>query len=418
MRKKIIKKKSTKKTLSAKAVHIKKAVKTAQKNVIKIPVKLMESKMNESEQKVPVCSFYSFYNVRSFFIWALVAVSAITLLAAAANYIDSTEAKPKINKKLAQASVLNKIISEDENSITILATGDIMPARYVELLMRTKNDYTWPFKNVCEFLSSADITVGNLESPLLPGKNVPKDSMTFRADPSSVKGYLCAGFDLLTLANNHTMNYQVPGLTSTIKALRAANIAFAGAGKNISIAHTPSIFEVKGKKVAFYAYNDKGIPPGFHGEATANEPGIAKMDTETVKNDVKNALDKTGYGADYVIVSMHAGREYTATPTKFQQDFAHAAIDAGASVVIGHHPHQIQTIENYNNGVIFYSLGNFVFDQFFSEEVKTGIIVKIVFAADGKLSTEVFPIKIDKTQPRILEGGEKAQVLAKLGIVQ
>lgn len=352
--------------------------------------------------------------------WSFVIVSAFAVLSLVAAYSsadgETSTFQEKLKSRLAQVATLSLVDSAPENNdVTILATGDILPARYVEKRMRELKDYTHPFQKVAGFLKSADITFGNLESPLLPGKNVPTGSMTFRGDLEAVQGLLFAGYDVISLANNHTMNYQVPGLTSTIQTLKKAELATVGAGKNLDAAHTPAIFEVKGKKIAFYAYNDQTIPPGFHGEAKANTPGIAKMDLETVKNDVKYALSPDGHGVDAVIVSMHAGREYTHKPTKFQQDFAHAAIDAGAKAVIGAHPHWVQPVEHYGNGVIFYSLGNFVFDQFFDPDVQTGMIAKIVLGDEGKVTAEWFPVKIDKTVPRILEGEEKAQELKRLG---
>ncbi len=352
----------------------------------------------------------TFGGVRTIVVWALSVVSVFAILTLLATQQNGGSAAPFL-QKMPTASVLSVGDSASADAISIIATGDVMPARYVEQRMRALNDYTYPFHNVAEFLKSGDITFGNLETPLLSGKNVPTDSMVFRADPEVTKGLSFAGFDVMSVANNHTMNYQVPGLTTTLQALKKANIAYAGAGKNIDAAHTPAIIEIKGKKVAFYAYNDQTIPPGYHGKAGANTPGIATMDIETVKADVQNALKE----ADIVVVSMHAGREYRKEPTQFQKDFAHAAIDAGASVVIGSHPHVVQPLEYYGNGIIFYSLGNFVFDQFFSEDVKTGLAVKVSIIAGAKPTAELFPVRLDTVQPRILEGQEREDTLKKLG---
>lgn len=371
------------------------------KKIAKISAKI------SSREKVP----HSFWHIRTFAIWSIIFVAFFATLSLVVSYLDSFEKSP-LQERLAQVATLS--LRDDEDTITLLATGDVMLGRYVELKMRKLNDYTHPFQYVADSLKSADITFGNLETPLLAGLNVPKGSMTFRADLEGVNGLLYAGYDVISLANNHTMNYQIPGLTSTIQALKKANILFAGAGKTLDGAHTPAIFEVKNAKVAFYAYNDPNIPPRRHGEAAIKSPGIAKMDIEAVKNDVKNALDS--YGADIVVVSMHAGKEYTMQPTQFQKDFAHAAIDAGASVVIGHHPHWVQPVEYYGDGVIFYSLGNFVFDQFFSEEVRTGLIAKINLFPGEKPEVELFPVKLENTQPKILEGEEREQVLAKYGL--
>lgn len=351
-------------------------------------------------------------HARGIIVWSLVLIVLFAVFSLLAQPSDSSEPS-SLREKLAEVATLNLL--SDEKPITLIATGDILPARFVERRMRQTGDYTLPFQNTADFLKSADITFGNLETPILPGRNTPQNSTTFRGDPESLKGLLFAGFDVLSLANNHTMNYQIPGLTSTIQELKKAGIAYAGGGKNTDAAHTPPIIRAKDKRIAFYAYVDPAIG-GYLGFATQNQAGISKMDIEGVKNDVKNGLDSNWHAADMVIVSMHAGKEYTRQPTQFQKDFAHAACDAGASVVIGHHPHWVQPVEYYGDCIIFYSLGNFVFDQMWSEETQLGLVAKISFDEDEKPSAKLFPVKIEKTVPRILEGEEKSVVLTKLGL--
>lgn len=358
-------------------------------------------------QPVKIFSF-----TRQVVVWGFVIIILFAVFSVLAVYSAVKNGKSPFDNKLERASTLS-LLTNDE-PIVLAATGDIMLARYVELKMRKLKDYTYPFQKVADTLKGADIAFGNLESPLFPGKfNTPKDSMVFRADLEGTQGLQYAGYDVVSVANNHTMNYQVPGLTSTLVELKKANILAAGGGKNQDAAHTPAIMEVKGKKIAFYAYNDPNIPPRFHGEAKSDYPGIAKMDIEAVKNDVKNAKDN---GADIVIVSMHAGKEYKREPTQFQKDFAHAAIDAGASLVIGHHPHWVEPVERYGKGIILYSLGNFVFDQAFSEDVKTGLIARVMFTEDSEPALELLPVRIENTQPRILEGEEKVAELKRLGL--
>ncbi len=371
--------------------------------------------LSTPQQKVVPIAHASFSRIREIIVWTFVVAAVFGALSIiSSNSQPQTGESSSFQKKLEQVATLSLL--SDDDPVTFIATGDILLARYVELRMRQLNDYTYPFHKVADFLKSADITFGNLETPLLPGRNVPTGSMTFRGDLEGVKGLLFAGYDVLSVANNHTMNYQIPGLTSTLQTLKEAGILASGGGKDQNTAYTPVIIEAKGKKIAFYSYVDSNIPPGFHGEAKADKPGIARMDIEGVKNDVKNALENLG--ADYVVVSMHAGAEYKFDPTKFQKDFAHAAIDAGASAVIGTHPHVIEPVEYYGNGVIFYSLGNFVFDQFFSEDVQNGLVAKLQFPIEEgeKVTAEVFPVRIEKGQPRLMEGEEKAVILKKLGL--
>lgn len=376
----------------------------------------MKSQKSQSvpQQKAMPVVHASFSRIREIIVWTVIVAAVFGVLSVLSSYSQSSENKEpsSFQRKLEQVATLSLL--NDDDPITLIATGDILLARYVELRMRQLNDYTYPFHKIADFLKSADITFGNLETPLLPGKNVPKDSMTFRGDLKGVQGLLFAGYDVLSIANNHTMNYQIPGLTSTLQTLKEAGILASGGGKNQDVAYTPAIVEAKGKKIAFYSYVDSSIPPGFHGEAKDGKPGIARMDIAAVKNDVKNALENLG--ADFTVVSMHAGKEYKWEPTKFQKDFAHAACDAGASVVIGHHPHWMQPVEYYGNCIIFYSLGNFVFDQMWSEETQLGLVAKVSFNEDEKPTAEIFPVRIVKGQPQLMEGAEKEAILKKLGL--
>ncbi|MBP9718579.1 CapA family protein [Candidatus Gracilibacteria bacterium] len=361
-------------------------------------------------------SEHVFYRVRTFVGWMFVIVGLVGIVALISNTASSvTNGTASVfNRKSSDISFFG---APENKKITIVATGDILFARYVETQMRKRNDYTWPFKNVATFLNNADITFGNLETPILPGKTTPTSSTTFRSDAQSVDGLAYAGYDVISVSNNHTMNFKEGGLLNAIAELNKRNIKPIGGGVNQDAAHAPAIIEVNGKKVAFYAYTDPGIP-GYLGFVKGDQAGIARMDIETVKNDVANAKRV----ADIVIVSMHAGVEYKHTPTKFQQDFAHAAIDAGASVVIGHHPHVTESVERYGNGVIMYSLGNFVFDQYFSQDVRTGLVAKITLDTNAKpenmVHVEFYPSVTDNlsVQPRILDGEERVKTLEKFGL--
>lgn len=330
---------------------------------------------------------------------------------------DAPVEKNGVQKPLAPIAPVAPVISApvvDEDQITLMAVGDIMLARGVENKIKSSKDYAYPFVNVKEVLSSADITFANLETPFFPGRTTVSGSFTFRADQESVAGLTAAGVDVVSLANNHTMNYRVPGLQTTLEALMGAGIKGVGAGQNIVEANTPVMVKVKDRTIAFLAFNDATIAPRRHGEATEDTPGIAKLDVEQMKKDVAAAKAS---GADFVVVSMHAGIEYRKEPSLVQKEFAHAAIDAGAAVVIGHHPHIVQEVEQYGKGIIMYSLGNFVFDQLFSEEVKTGLLAKIIFKVDGTVGAEFSPTVNEKSmQPRILDGQQRVDMLTRLGV--
>jgi len=297
-------------------------------------------------------------------------------------------------------------------SVTLIAVGDIMLSRNVGAKIVKHKDVNYPFLKVRDVLKKADAVFANLETPITAGAPVLTGSFSFRSDPGVEKGMKNAGISVVSLANNHTMNKGATGLRDTIKYLDKAKIAHVGAGATLADATKPATLTLKGVKFAFLAYNDSDVVPASYG-ATVKRAGNALMDIPTMKDAVKAAKKK----ADVVIVSMHSGIEYTPTPNKRQTAFAHAAIDAGAELVIGHHPHVVQTVEKYKGKWIMYSLGNFVFDQMWSQDTRRGMIAKIRFTGSKVTGIEYSPVLIeDYSQPRILTGKDADAVIARLGL--
>ena len=199
-----------------------------------------------------------------------------------------------------------------------------------------------------------------------PSQPVQK-SFDLKAPPQAAQALALAGFDLVSQANNHAMDFGYAGLTDTQKYLGQYGIATVGAGANAAAAQTPVIITRNGLRMAFLAYVD--VPPEKSGfdphtwAATASSPGVAWADPEQIRADVQAARQK----ADVVIVLLHSGIEITDVINNIsanQRLDAQTAIDAGAALVIGSHPHVLQQIEPYHGGLIAYSLGNFVFDQY------------------------------------------------------
>ncbi len=298
---------------------------------------------------------------------------------------------------------------ENQNKIVhLVAVGDIMLSRNVGQKMVKYSDYQYPYRETYDLLQKADITFGNLETPLIAGSPVHSPSMVFRADPGCAPGLAWAGFDVLSLANNHIMNKGQTGLDETLELLSEEGILGVGAGMNFQEAHQAKIVEKKGIKIAFLAYTYPGNP-----EASQDRGGAAIMEKDQLKKDLGYAKEK----ADLTIVSMHAGTEYKRRPNQGQIDFARAAIDLGADLVIGHHPHWFQTVEQYKGKYIIYSLGNFVFDQMWSEETREGMIASIYLDKEGVQGLEFFPIKIyDYSQPRFVGGAEEERLLSFLDL--
>ncbi len=253
---------------------------------------------------------------------------------------------------------------------TVIAVGDIMLGRYVNIKMQEHEDWRYPFLKTSSLTSSANITFGNLEAPFIEGCRNAETGMIFCARKEAIQGLKSAGFDVLSIANNHILNQGQGGLKQTIELL-----------------------------------NQNGITPSTNQLTNKLNFGFLSFDLVTYpKTPVVEEVEENAGEADILIVSLHWGAEYAKEPTEAQKKLAHQIIDAGAKVIVGHHPHVTQPTEKYHDGLIFYSLGNFVFDQPWSEETKKGKIAKIVFEGKKIKSFEEIPIYIeDYSQPKIVQ---------------
>ncbi|HEY5269195.1 MAG TPA: CapA family protein [Anaerolineales bacterium] len=286
--------------------------------------------------------------------------------------------------------------------VNLEAVGDIMLARTVGDQVQAQGPEI-VFAGVQSVLDSADVLVGNLECALTAGGQPQPKSYPFAAPPETAQALALAGFDVLSLANNHAMDYGYAGLQDTQNYLGQYNIATVGAGANDAEAHAPVILERNGLRLAFLAYLD--VPEenfGFDARtwiATASQPGIAWANLDQITTDVTAAKLK----ADLVIVLLHAGNEITTVINNINNDQrleAHTAIDAGAALVIGSHPHILQAIEKYHGGLIAYSLGNFVFDGYRGISNAT-IILHVVLTRQGVQSYDYVPVLIENGLPVI-----------------
>lgn len=257
--------------------------------------------------------------------------------------------------------------------LVLIFTGDVMLGRSVNTRIQKYTDPTWPFRNISSFLSAGDLTIINLESPFITGCRPTDTGMIFCADPKNVFGLVSAGVDIATLANNHINNQGREGKDETVSILKTNGILPV-------VSEKTEFNTVKNTKLAILSFSD-----------------FPQVDEKEVENQISTASKS----ADLVITTFHWGAEYQRHPTSRQVFLAHLAIDSGADIVVGHHPHWIQTEEIYLGKPIYYSLGNLVFDQMWSEETRLGEILRVTYQ-DGKLvKKEVFPIKIfDYGQPK------------------
>ena len=262
-----------------------------------------------------------------------------------------------------------------------------MLSRSVGALMTTKNDYLWPFRQIADFLNGADLTFANLETPV-SNRGVKVGSIySFRSDPKVVSGLIFAGFDILSVANNHAWDYGRDAFSDTLYHLAEAGISYVGGGHNEYEAHTGVIKKVGKTDVGFLGYTNL-LPKSV--SATGDSAGVAVLDEVKMVDDIQLMKSRS----KLVVVSFHWGEEYIPVHNALQEEIAHKAIDAGADLIIGHHPHVVEDVEQYKGKYIVYSLGNFVFDQNFSVETMTGLAVK-VWLKDSKINRlEKIPIHI------------------------
>ena len=270
--------------------------------------------------------------------------------------------------------------------ISVVAVGDLLLGGSATEKVN-REGFTYPFLKTKDLIQQADIAMANLEAPLTDrGEQHPDKKYTFRVPPSAATDLKQAGFDLMTLANNHIGDYGEQGVLDTLVALEDIGLGISGAGRNLKEARTPFVAEIDGQKLAFLSFSNT-FPKSFY--AKKDKPGTAPGYYQYVARDIGKARRQH----DYVIVSFHWGGERMNDPKDYQMELGRLAIDSGADVVIGHHPHVLQGAERYKEGVIYYSLGNYAFGSY-SEAAITAGMARVWFEG-GKLSkAEILPLNV------------------------
>ena len=250
---------------------------------------------------------------------------------------------------------------------------------------------------VREVISGADIAMANFENPAPDRFTWHKAKTVFTADPTLIDGLVKAGIDYVGIANNHIGDAGNNGILQTIANLKKRGLKYSGAGKDLAAAQRPAILDANGTKVAILAYD--AIAPGYH--AARGEPGSSKLTIKAVQAGVKAARKA---GAKVVIVFPHWGTEYRYSPFQNQQRLARQIIDAGADMIIGNHAHYAAAVEVYKGKPIWYALGNFVFDQTWSEPTMEGISLELTFQGAELQQIRMRPhIILDKAQPNFMD---------------
>lgn len=329
------------------------------------------------------------------------------LLLASPTTVLSDELKAVATNKPGTAAVTD---SESED-IVISAVGDIMLDGTARPVMAERG-YDYPFAKMLPYFSGAQIIFGNVEGPLT-NRGTPEQDKTFvfRSPPGKVSAALkAAGFNVVSLANNHTLDYGADGLLQTIETLDATGIQHTGAGANLAAARQPALILVNGLKVAVLSYS-MTLPENFF--AGPDKAGTAFGHEAHVRADVMAAREQAGI----VLVSFHWGQEGKTTLRDYQTRLGHIAIDAGASAVIGHHPHILQGIEQYKDGLILYSLGNFTFGSYSMRSARSAV-AQLRFRNARLHSVRLFPINVNnfevQFQPLPLTGAAADAVIDEL----
>lgn len=325
-------------------------------------------------------------------------------------------------------------VATKSRPITIVVGGDVtLGFHYEEWFDEKVRDggatrdqmFEYGFREVLPAVRKHDLFLVNLECPFTTStEKIPKN-FNFKARPELVNVLTAGGVDVVSLANNHLMDYGAKGLLETLDVLDAANIRYFGAGRTLMAAREPAIVERNGVKVAFLGYfflGERNIePPEVFAEPS--KPGVAgKPKTSPVEEMEKMVREDVAIArtrADLVIPFFHWGREGTSVLEPYQQPLAYAAIDSGAHAVLGSHPHVLQGMELYKGAPIIYSLGNFVFGGNWNPRNKESAVIALTFDKRGFMSSKITPLHSDRyperpCQPYIVKGQKAESVMRHL----
>ncbi|QOY34018.1 CapA family protein [Anaerobacillus isosaccharinicus] len=283
-----------------------------------------------------------------------------------------------------------------EEPITIAFAGDVMMDGSIERVMN-KHGYNYPFLQVKKELEKVDYAIVNLETAVTKRGTPYSKQYNFRTGPQSLKALKDAGFQMVSLANNHTMDFGEEGLVDTIDYLNEIGLAHVGAGRNSEEAYAEEIIEIKGKKIAILGFS-RVLPTGTW-YATPSKPGIA---SGYQVDRMLKIIERVREEVDYLFVFMHWGIERQQIPEPYQFKDARAMIDAGADGIIGAHPHVIQGLDFYKGKPIAYSLGNFLFPDYVSGLTAESCVLTLII--DGNdIKMQYTPYQITGNQVAALD---------------
>lgn len=294
---------------------------------------------------------------------------------------------------------------KDPDFVNLAFMGDIMLDRGVRNSVNKNfgGDYSSLFEKL-SLLKKSDVVFANLEGTASDKGKDMHNLYSFRMDPSVIPALKGAGIDVLSMANNHVGDWGLMSYLDTLKRLKENEIAYTGGGFDLSEATTPTIVEKYGMKIGYLGFSDVG--PSWMG-ATTESGGLLLASNPNFNQIISDASKQV----DYLVVSFHWGEEYKKTHNTRQEFLAHKAVDAGAKLVIGHHPHVVEDTEVYKNSLIAYSLGNAIFDQTFSADTMGGMLLEIKLNKDGSMAMKKNMIKLNRVfQPDSVTLGKEEKV--------
>ncbi len=282
--------------------------------------------------------------------------------------------------------------------VTLAVVGDIMLGRRVGAAMERTGDFAAPLRPFAGRLASADVTVGNFEATLSRDGSPTQGGDSFAADPRVAEGLNLAGFDVLSLANNHVGDWGSRALVQTVERVQAMGILPVGAGADLAAARSPAIVEANGIRVGVLATDSIGESPAAQASAPGTNrvdmpPRTGPLDTAAVQR-VTGDVQALRPSVDLLLVVTHWGSQYTNVPEQSQRTLGRALLDAGADLVVGGHPHWVQGVEVVGERLLVHSLGNFVFDMTFSWQVQEGVLLEAVAWGRRLVAVELVPYVI------------------------
>ena len=288
--------------------------------------------------------------------------------------------------------------------VGMVITGELIPVRCTNHVLAELDDYDAMFNGVRDTLVAADLAVAPLEHPLVADSELTPcvKTVVFSGSHRAVSAMATAGLDVVFTIGNHMMDCWggcdgAAALSETLERLRDGGIATVGAGEDIAAARAPAVISVDtgAGPVSFAFLGYDIIAPWYHAEE--DQPGTAPLSAENLREDITLARKL----ADHVIVGANWGVEYTSHPVYYQRELAGAAIDARASLLVGNHPHWVQAVEHFDDALVAYSFGNFIFDQAWSVPTTQGMLMELGFTQDRLLGYRIRPVVIRGHSPKL-----------------